>query len=236
MKFERQTLVPASVYQPNDPPCHTSTRPPRFENGTGSGTRTSGACPIFSGSKMGLAPEHGRPVPVPFSAVRKWDWLRNTDVRCLSHFQRFENGPGSGTRMSGACPIFSGSKMGLAPEHGCPVPVPFSAIRKWDWLRNTDVRCLSHFRYVPNIAKKQEPRNSIPDPKGNPSQRASLANAFQRSLGHQTWPSKRSIGRPGCGQWRLSCETGTLSPTTNTSFGPSGFEVFRSPVGISAGR
>jgi hypothetical protein len=34
--------------------------------------------------------------------------------------------------------------MGLAPGHGCPAPVPLSG--KWDWLRVTDARCLSHFQ------------------------------------------------------------------------------------------
>jgi hypothetical protein len=51
---------------------------------------------------MGLAPEHGGPVPSP--------------------------------------------KTGLAPEHGRPVPVPFSeATEKWDWLPVVDARCLPHF-------------------------------------------------------------------------------------------
>jgi hypothetical protein len=48
------------------------------ENGTGSGSRMSGACPIFE-REMGLAPDHGRPA-----------MLRITDVRCLSHFPRFD--------------------------------------------------------------------------------------------------------------------------------------------------
>jgi hypothetical protein len=40
--------------------------------------------------------------------------------------------------------------MGLAPSHGCSVPVPFSHSRKWDWLRVMDVRCLSHFLTAEN--------------------------------------------------------------------------------------
>ena len=59
--------------------------------------------------KMGLAPSHGRSVPVPFSErvtdarslshfrnsrrlLGKWDWLRVTDARCLSHFRGQKNG------------------------------------------------------------------------------------------------------------------------------------------------
>jgi aminodeoxyfutalosine deaminase len=53
------------------------------------------------GPKMGLAPEHGCPVPVPFSDSKK-----------------------TGLAPEHGCPV--PKKMGLAPEHGCPVPVPFS--------------------------------------------------------------------------------------------------------------
>jgi hypothetical protein len=59
--------------------------------------------------KTGLAPEHGRPVPVPFSEANPKTGLAPDHGRPVP------------VPFSEANP-----KTGLAPDHGCPVPVPFS--------------------------------------------------------------------------------------------------------------
>jgi thiamine biosynthesis lipoprotein ApbE len=75
------------------------------ENGTGSGSRMSGACPIFeAGNGTGSG--------------------SRTSGACPISRDEGENGTGSGSRMSGACPIFeagNGTGSGSRMSGACPI-------------------------------------------------------------------------------------------------------------------
>jgi hypothetical protein len=82
--------------------------------------------------------------------LRKWDWLRCMDARCLSHFRR-TLGKWDWLRCTDArCLSHFRRTLGKWDWLRCTDARCLSHFRrtlgKWDWLRCTDARCLSHFR------------------------------------------------------------------------------------------